>query len=138
MSGQVPAAVRGFTLIEMVFLIILISGGAVVMFSLFQQSGKSIAVSEQVGTATQLAQECSEHILARRRKDGYAVVIAAGNTICSGLPAYAGFTPAAVTMTPGAVGVAPCPATATACTTVVVLVDSGGPTLAQTDLLLVN
>ena len=82
----------GFSLIELVIVIVVVSIAAVGMLALFGGVARSLNINEDTQTAAQLGQECSEHILAARRnpKMGYSAI---NNTICDVLPApLAGFT----------------------------------------------
>lgn len=66
-----PGIQSGFTLIELVAVVLVLAVAAVPLFSLFSQSGISMLVNENIQTATQLAQERAEHLLAVRRNRGY-------------------------------------------------------------------
>ncbi len=84
----------GFSLIELVIIIVVVSIAAVGMLALFGVVGRSLAINEDTQIAAQVAQECAEHIMAVRRNplQGYAAIT---TTICDTppLPAPpAGFT----------------------------------------------
>lgn len=64
----------GFTLIELVAVIIVMAVAAVPLFGLFSQSGVSMLANEETQTAAQLAQERAEHLMAVRRNRGYGDV----------------------------------------------------------------
>ncbi|WP_455203591.1 type IV pilus modification PilV family protein [Kaarinaea lacus] len=99
---------NGFTLIELIMVIVLLSISSVGLISMFGQLGGSLAINSDIQTATQLAQECGEHILSARRRFGYDL---GGVSDCSTLSAFNGFGPAAVTITDPYAGSA-CPASA--------------------------
>ena len=83
---------KGFSLIELVMIIVVVSIAAVGMLSLFGGVARSLAINEDGQTAAQLGQECSEHVLAARRNPniGFGAI---NNTICDALPApLTGFT----------------------------------------------
>lgn len=83
---------RGFSLIEFIALIVVVSIAAVVLLAQFGGIAKSLASNEDIQTAAQLAQECSEHVMAVRRDParGFAAVT---DTVCDVLPApLPGFT----------------------------------------------
>lgn len=67
---------KGFSLIELIIIIVVVSIAAVGMLALFGGVGLSLAINEDTQTAAQLGQECSEHILAARRnpKIGYSAI----------------------------------------------------------------
>jgi len=87
---------RGFTLIELIIAIVVVAIAAVAIGSAFAYMTRSQALSSDLQRATQIAQECAEHVVGLGRKPGsYAAVapVAAGSTICDTLPAItAGFT----------------------------------------------
>ena len=58
---------KGFTLIEMVLVVIIMSIASVPLFGLFSQAASSLLVNEKTQTAVQLAQEHAEYLLAIRR-----------------------------------------------------------------------
>lgn len=127
---------RGFNLIELVMVILAIGVMGAILAPVFTQLPRSVAVSENAQTAAQLAQQCSERVLARRRSIlvGFAP-IASGT--CAGLPTLPGYTVTDVVTDLS--GVAPCPsATLNSCKRVAVTVTLNGATAAATDFMLVN
>lgn len=83
---------KGFSLIELIIVIVVVSIAAVSMLALFGGAARSLNINEDTQTAAQLGQECSEHILAARRNPqiGYGGI---DDTICNALPdPLAGFT----------------------------------------------
>lgn len=86
----------GFSLIELVIVIILLSISSVALISVFGQVSGSISINNDIQTGAQLAQECVEHILAARRQSGYDL---GGITDCSALAAFNGFGPPTVSIT---------------------------------------
>jgi prepilin-type N-terminal cleavage/methylation domain-containing protein len=107
---------RGATLIEMVAVILILAIASVAIMDQFQNASSSYDDNQQIQTATQLAQECAEHLLATRRLQGYATAIA---TDCSALPSVAGYT-ASVSF-----GAAPAACVTMACRQVDVVVTNG-------------
>jgi prepilin-type N-terminal cleavage/methylation domain-containing protein len=99
---------KGFTLIELVMVIVLLSISTAGLVTLFGQLTGSLSINNDIQTAAQLAQECAEHLLAARRQAGYDL---GGTTNCSALPTFNGFGPPAVTISDPYAGSA-CPATA--------------------------
>lgn len=86
MNARSGGGRRGFTLLELVVVIVVVSIGAVVLLELFTGVAESLGANEDIQAATQLAQECGEHVVAVRRdpKTGFAAVTAA---VCDVLPA---------------------------------------------------
>ncbi len=128
---------RGFSLIELVVVIVVVSIAAVVLLGLFGGIAKSLGSNEDIQTAAQLAQECSEHVMAVRRNpaQGFAAVT---NTVCDVLPApLPGFTRTVavtdLTASP------PCTVTAAGtCKQVVVSIAKVGLTPAAVTLMVIN
>jgi prepilin-type N-terminal cleavage/methylation domain-containing protein len=132
-------AQKGFTLIEMVLVIIIISVASVPLFSLFSQASISLLSNEAIQTAAQLAQERAEFVLSRKRELGLNGPVAelAVGTIPENLAGnFDTFNRSTViTSLPGGTGGCP---TVAPCKQVAVSVDAGGPTLAQITFLLVD
>lgn len=86
---------RGFTLVELIIAIVVVAIGAVAIGSAFAYMTRSQVLSADLQRASQIAQECAEHIVGLGRKPGaYAAVapVAANSTVCDALPALtAGF-----------------------------------------------
>jgi len=137
---------RGFTLIELVAIIVLLSVGATAILALFGQVGRSIATNQETQTGAQLAQACAEQIMAFRRNAGvgygYANV-AVGNATgaCNaGFTAVGGFTTAPVVNVTAhdSTSLSACPsAIAGACKQVDIQVNMGIVRAASLSLLLV-
>ena len=83
---------RGFTLIELIAVIIVIAVATVPLFGLFSQAGRSLLVDEKIQTATQLAQARAEHLLAVRRNRGYGDPAVSANLTETLSGSYAGYT----------------------------------------------
>lgn len=82
----------GATLVEMVAVIVILGIASVAILNQFSNMSRSYGSNEHLQTATQLAQECAEQILATRRLQSYAIARASS---CPTLPlAYttAGYT----------------------------------------------
>ena len=93
---SLPQTRNGFTLIELVMVIVLLSISSVGLVTLFGQLSNSLSINNDIQIAAQLAQECAEHFLAARRQSGYGL---GGISDCSALPAFNGFGPPTVTIT---------------------------------------
>lgn len=84
---------RGFTLIELIAAIVVVAIAAVAIGSAFAYITRSQVLSQDLQRASQIAQECAEHIIGRGRKPnnyGQVAPVAAGSTICDTLPAPGG------------------------------------------------
>lgn len=143
------ARARGFTLVELIAIIVLLSIMGTVMLGLFGQVGRSLVTNQETQTGAQLAQACAEHIMAFRRNTaagyGYANVAAGAATgICDAsfatFPAIPGFTAPVVDIALRDSGTLPaCPlATVGACKLVDIKVNKSGQQVATLILLLVN
>ncbi|MGD8937343.1 MAG: type II secretion system protein [Thiogranum sp.] len=62
---------RGFTLLEMVAVIVILAVAAVPLAGVFSQAGYGALQDEDLQRATQLAQERAEYLMAVRRQLGY-------------------------------------------------------------------
>lgn len=133
-------AQKGFTLVEMVLVIIIISVASVPLFSLFSQASISLLSNEAIQTAAQLAQERAEFVLSRKRElglNGPVAELAVGPPITENLTGNFDIfnRSTGITSLPGGTGACP---SVVPCKQVVVSVDAGGPTLAQITFLLVD
>ncbi|GMQ88797.1 MAG: hypothetical protein BMS9Abin09_0235 [Gammaproteobacteria bacterium] len=129
---------KGFTLIEMVLVIIIIAVASVPLFSQFSQASFSLLNNENIQTATQLAQERAERILSLHRGQGFNAVpdIVPGNVTENMSGNFTGFT-RTTDITQPATHPAGCPPEAL-CNQVVISVHREGVALAQISLLLVK
>jgi prepilin-type N-terminal cleavage/methylation domain-containing protein len=126
---------NGFTLIEMVLVIIIISIASVPLFGMFSRASSSLLVNEKTQTAMQLVQEHAEFLLAIRRNQGFdAAELSSGTSEVLG-GNYSGYTRSTViTQPPSGPG---CPAGAS-CKELVISVDEGGSNYAELSFLLVD
>lgn len=84
---------KGFTLIELIIAIVVVAIAAVAIGSAFAYMSRSQVLGTDLQRASQIAQECAEHILGRGRKPntyGQVTPVAAPSTICDTLPAPGG------------------------------------------------
>lgn len=127
-------AQRGFTLLELVMVIMIAALASVPVIGQFSQVTGSLLLDEGIQTAAQLAQERTEGILADRRDQGYAAVpVGTSTDVLAGN--YAGYNrTVTVNEPPAGSG---CAAGAS-CKEVIVSVDRGAGTLAELTLILVS
>ncbi len=126
---------RGFSLIELVVVIVLLSIAAVALLQQFSQASGSLIRNEELQTASQLAQLKAEELLAIRRMQGYNhAALTAGTANESLAGHYAGYTRSVTITEPAASG---CPTGGT-CKGVDVRVSRGATSLARIRLVLVN
>ena len=121
----------GFSLIEVVIIIIVMSIIAVPLTLQFSQSSSSWQLNEQVQTASQLAQGCGEELLSTRRLSGHAAALVVS---CSALPAS--FSSYARTLSFSSFGTAACPDTS--CTLAEVVVTVAGNERARLPIMLAD
>ncbi len=129
-------SVRGFSLIELIMILVLLSLGSVVLVRLYGQSVGSLDENIAFQTGAQAVQQCAEHFLGTRRRVGYSAV---ASTNCTGLTMPAGYTRAlTLSTTTGGTGV--CPGAVTVnCTTVLITVsDTPHGIVASGTVMLVN
>ena len=123
---------QGFTLIEAIMVMLILSIGAVAILSQFSQAPRAWFIDEDLQIATQLVQERAETVLAARRADGYAsIALGTVNDTLTG--AYAAYGRSVVI---SAFSGNPCPAAA--CKQVVVSVSRAGTALASATFLLAD
>lgn len=126
---------RGFSLIELIMIIVLLSIGLVGLMAMFGRSVGSIDDNVDIQSGAQLVQQCAEQVLGTRRysASSYALVDA---TICDGLPA--GGYSYGVSLVPlaGAAGTA-CPA-GTSCNEVRITVSGLTGTVTRGSVLIVD
>lgn len=124
----------GFTLIELVLVIVIVALAAIPLLGQFSQVAGSTLLDEEIQTAAQLAQGRAEDILELRRNQGYTAVVT-GTTTDTLTGSYTAYTRTVTVTEPPAGG--GCPAGAT-CKGVVVDVSRGLASRAQVSLVLVN
>lgn len=81
---------RGFSIIEVIMVIVIVAIAAVAIGAAFARMSSSLALNEDLQRASQVAQECAEHILSRARppRGHYAAVAAASPSAeCNGMAA---------------------------------------------------
>ena len=127
-------AQQGFTLLELVLVIVVVALASVPILGQFSQAGQSLLLNEEIQTAGQLAQERAESILALRRDQGYAAIVT-GTTTESLTGNYADYT-RTLTVNEPPIG-SGCAVGAT-CKEVLIDVARGGDSRAGLTLMLVN
>lgn len=135
---------QGFSLIEIVLIIVLLGVGAAAMVGMFSNVGRTLGDNQGVQTGAQLIQKCAEHIMAFRRStlssQGYTNVTTGNNTgICTAsFTAVAGFTAAPVVNVTArnSTSLAACPSSD--CKQVDISISKSGVTMASLTLMLVN
>ncbi len=141
-------ACRGFTLVEMLVLIVVFSGSLVALLSVSMQSARRIADVDASARAMQLAQERIETVIADRhnpnRGYGYMPLQAASCSVLSASCAYpaentlAGSGLSRSVQISDASSSASCPLPAAGCKQVQVAVTKNGVLLASLTALLAN
>ena len=84
----------GFSLIELVMVIVILSIGVVAIGSAFAYLSRSLALNEDLQRTWQIAQECADHVLGQARKPGsYAAVpLGSPSSACDSVAAVGGYT----------------------------------------------
>ena len=75
---------KGFTLIEIIASLVMISAGIVGLARLFSNANSAATVATEMQKATRYAQECAEHILGLRADTNF-LSSAIGTTMCNTL-----------------------------------------------------
>lgn len=131
-----PVRNQGFSLIEMVMVIVVLSVAGVAILGQFGQAASSLITNERLQAAAQLAQGGAEQVLATRRVLGFndpALALGSSAEPPIGVGGQNYIRTTDITAAP-ATG---CP-TGAICKGVVVTVDQGGPALAEVGLVLVD
>jgi len=126
----------GFTLLELIAVIVILAVAAVPISGLFTKAGLNLLTNQRIQTATQLAQEQAELILGRRRNQGFAAIATGAWPPETLTGNYAGFN-RLTTVTQATGSPAACPAAAL-CDEVRVSVNAGGNVLSELTFVLVN
>ena len=126
---------RGFSLIEMIMILVLMGVASVPLMTMFGRSVGSQVDDAAIQTAAQLVQACGEQVLGIRRREinGFDLIT---TTSCSTLSAPTGYSLAALTVTDPYAGGA-CPAGAT-CKRVQITASGPNGAAASGDLVLVS
>ena len=124
---------KGFTLIETIFVMVLLSIAAVAIINLQGNVFNGQSGNKDLQVGVQLLQECAEQVIAVRRKSGFNAV---NTSTCSALGNYGGFGAPIVTLTSDNTGAA-CPSGGT-CNKAVITLSKGGSSLTPVTLELVN
>jgi len=129
---------RGFTLIELIVVIIIMAIASVPLFGLFSQSSISMLANEKIQTAAQLAQERAEYLMALRRNQNYFATDISVGQVENLAGNYTGYTrtTSIVDETIPYAG-SDCPAVG-ACKQITVSVAEAGKTRAEITFVLVN
>lgn len=111
----------GFTLIEMVMSIVIISIAAVALLNAVMNNGRALRLTERIQIGAAVVNECGEYIAASRRSGAntYAQI---NSTVCNFLTLPAGFTR---TVALSALTTAACPPGATCQTVTISAYDNG-------------
>lgn len=125
---------KGFSLIELIIVIVVVAIGAVAIGSAFAYISRSQRLNADLLAATQLAQECAAHIIGRGRKPGSYASVPVGGTACDALPPDPG---RAVTVALMATGGALCSGAGWGCKRVDITVTRGNATVTL-NFMLVN
>jgi len=124
----------GFSLIELILIMVILTVAAVPILGQFTQVASSTVINENIQTASQLAQERAEEILALRRNQGYeAITLGTSNEVLTGN--YANFSRTVMITEPPDTGGCP---TSAICKEVVVTVNHARKKRAEIVTVLVD
>lgn len=126
-------ASRGFTLIETIIVMVVLSIAAVAIINLQGNVFYGQSNNKDLQVGAQLLQECAEQVIAVRRKSGLNAVT---TSTCNALGNYGGFGVPLITITDDNTGVA-CP-TGGNCKQVMITLSKGGSSLTPVTIELVN
>ena len=126
------AGMQGFSLVELIAVIVLLSVGLVALLQVFGTATRSIGTNVDGQLGAQLTQERAERVLVDRRVRGYTYVTTPGTYPAE--PVVAGFTNYARTTVFTPLAVAPCAPGGT-CQQVVVTVTRAGQRVGQVTMM---
>ena len=126
---------RGFTLIELIVVMVVLAIGAIAAMHMAANAGMHQTSNRDLQVGTQLLQECAEYILAQHRRDEAwfgATLATSGN--CYGMTSFQGFNAPSVTVTDHT-GLSGC-ATGGTCKLVTITLSKSGATLNPVSMIL--
>jgi prepilin-type N-terminal cleavage/methylation domain-containing protein len=128
---------RGFTILEMVIVLVLMSIAASAVIMMVANVGANQTENTDMQVGTQLLQECGEWIVSNHRRDeNFYTSSLISSTTCYGLTTYSGFNIPSVTVTDPYTG-AGCPAGGT-CKLASISITKSSATLQPLNLVLVR
>lgn len=129
----------GFTLIELILVIVVVAVAAVSIGSAFSYIARAQGRGTDLLGATQVAQECAEHILGRGRKPNTYAGVPAGATACNAIVVPTGYarTVLVTAVAGGGVGDTICTGAGWACNSVAVTATRGVATV-TVNFMLIN
>lgn len=132
---------RGFSLIEMIMIMVLLGLGSVVLVRMYGQSVGSFDKDAVIQTGAQAVQQCGEHILGKRRRSTNAyndLTSSNAGTYCDNttLPMPAGYVRTLVLTDPYTTGA--CPPAAVCKRVQITVSETTHGTVATGDLVLVR
>ena len=126
---------RGFSLIELILVIVIVSIAAVMLLSSFSYVGTSIIVSDDLQVGLQVAQECGDYIITSRR-DVSNDYVGIDNTTCDALVLPSGFTRSITITVENSTTLPACPSSA--CKKVAISVSKGATSITDITTVLVD
>ncbi len=128
---------RGFSLVELIIAIVVLSIATVAVVSLHGGVFRGQTDNLDMMVGAQLLQDCAERVLTKRRRgtNGYLAVVNSSN--CDVMSGLSGFSAPSIAVTDVIGSGSPCPSGAQ-CKQVVITVSKGGVSLAPVNLQLVN
>ncbi len=122
----------GFSLIELVIVIVVFSIAAIPLLGGFASVAQWLDTEQEVPIAAQLSQECAEHLMLQRRINGYASITSSS---CNVLSDFNGYT-RSLSITAPYTG-SPCPSGAS-CKLVAISIIKGADTIDTDTFMLVD
>jgi len=129
---------RGFSLIEMTMVIVVVSVAAVPLLGSLAQPGRALLLAEDLQVATNVAQACADFIV-RSHHDGVTLYANITTTTCNFLPTTTGYPPVVTVSGVTSATVPACPSALTGyCKQVGVTVTKSGTKLADLSFMVTN
>lgn len=127
--------VRGFTLIELIVVVVILATGAAAVSLMVANVGRYQSVNRDFQVGTQLIQQCAEFILTKHRREQTYFAGLATSANCYGMASFSGWSAAPAATVADHTGLAGCPTGGT-CKLVTITLSKSGMTLNSVNLIL--
>jgi prepilin-type N-terminal cleavage/methylation domain-containing protein len=126
---------RGFTLIELIVVVVILAIGAATVSLMVANVGRHQSGNRDFQVGTQLIQECAEFILTKHRREQTYFAGLATSANCYGMASFSGWSAAPAVTVADHTGLAGCPTSGT-CKLVTITLSKSDMTLNSVNLIL--
>ena len=129
---------RGFSLIEMTMVIVVVSVAAVPLLGSLAQPGRALLLAEDLQVATNVAQACADFIV-RSHHDGVTSYANITTTTCNSLPVTSGYPPVVTVTDVTSATISACPSASIGfCKKLIVTVTKSSTKLSELTFMVTN